>query len=46
MSLSTSELPTVQQSMGVTINRPAVTAYGAAHGVPTGDFSIRVAGNK
>ncbi len=30
----------------VKINRPAVTAYAAAHGVPTGDSSIRVAGNK
>jgi len=30
----------------VTINRPAVTAYAAAHGVPAGDPSIRVAGNK
>jgi UrcA family protein len=29
-----------------TINRPVVTAYAAAHGVPTGDSSIRVAGNK
>ncbi len=30
----------------VKINRPAVTAYAAAHGVQTRDSSIRVAGNK
>lgn len=30
----------------VTINRPAVTAYAAAHGVSTGNDSIRLAGNK
>ncbi len=30
----------------VKINRPAVTAYAAAHGLPTGDSSIRVADNK
>jgi UrcA family protein len=30
----------------VKVDRPAVTAYAAAHGVPTGDTTIRVAGNK
>ena len=30
----------------VKVNRPAVTAYAAAHGVPTGDSGIRIAINK
>jgi UrcA family protein len=30
----------------VTIDRPAVTAYAAAHGLRTDESSIRVAGNK
>ncbi len=30
----------------VTIDRPAVTAYAAAHGVLTGNSTIRVANNK
>src|SRR5580692_2044819 len=30
----------------VKVNRPAVTLYAAAHGMPTGDSSIRIADNK
>ena len=30
----------------VKVNRPAVTAYAAAHGMPMGDSSIRIANNK
>ena len=30
----------------VKVNRPAVTAYAAAHGVPKGDSGIRIAVNK
>jgi UrcA family protein len=30
----------------IKVNRPAVTAYAAAHGMPTADSSIRIANNK
>jgi UrcA family protein len=30
----------------VKVNRPTVTAYAAAHGMPTGDSPIRIADNK
>jgi UrcA family protein len=30
----------------VKVNRPAVTAYASAHGMPKGDSSIRIADNK
>jgi UrcA family protein len=30
----------------VKVDRPALTAYAAAHGVPTGDSAIRIADNK
>jgi UrcA family protein len=39
----------IQAALGaaiVQIDRPALTAYAAAHAVPTGDSAIRIAGNK